>query len=90
MDILNEIVNCDQNQNDGVEGVYIGDGREWDQFRINAFPSRAAFQVVVADPERQAGQFHREALGSLESSVTVSCAETLETDATMMQIPAAP
>ena len=44
-----------------VEGVYIGDGREWDEFRINAFPSRAAFQVVVADPERQAGQFHREA-----------------------------
>ena len=45
MDILNEIVNCDQNQNggldshlleplaldefsDGLEGVYIGDGRE--------------------------------------------------------------
>ncbi|MEM9728145.1 MAG: hypothetical protein AAF997_06135 [Myxococcota bacterium] len=44
-----------------VVGVYIGDGREWDEFRINAFPSRAAFQAVLDDPDRQAAQFHREA-----------------------------
>lgn len=44
-----------------VEGVFIGDGREWDEFRINVFPSRAAFGVVAADPDRQAAEFHREA-----------------------------
>lgn len=44
-----------------VEGVFVGDGREWDEFRINIFPSRAAFSVVASDPDRQAGQFHREA-----------------------------
>lgn len=44
-----------------IEGVLIGDGREWDEFRINLFPSHAAFTAVVSDPTRLAGQVHREA-----------------------------
>jgi len=44
-----------------VEGTIIGDGRQWDQVRGNAFPSRAAFMAVVTDPERLAVQAeHRE------------------------------
>jgi uncharacterized protein (DUF1330 family) len=44
-----------------VEGVAVGDGRQWDQVRFNAFPSRAAFMAVVFDPERLAAQAeHRE------------------------------
>ena len=53
-----------------VEGVFIGDEREWDEFRINIFPSHAAFDVVVADPTRQAGQVHREA--AIEDTYTTS------------------
>ena len=45
----------------GVEGTIVGDGREWDQVRFNAFPSKAAFMAVVQDPERlKAQQAHRE------------------------------
>lgn len=45
----------------GVEGTIIGDGRSWDQVRFNAFPSRAAFFAMVADPaRRQAQHDHRE------------------------------
>lgn len=44
-----------------VEGQVVGDDRTWDQVRFNAFPSRAAFMAVVADPERLAVQAaHRE------------------------------
>jgi len=44
-----------------VEGVAVGDGRQWDQVRFNAFPSRAAFMSVVLDPDRLAAQAeHRE------------------------------
>lgn len=42
-----------------IEGVFIGDGRDFDEFRINIFPSHAAFDAVVADPARVAGQVHR-------------------------------
>jgi hypothetical protein len=39
----------------------MGDGRQWDQVRFNAFPSKAAFMAVVADPDRLAAQKdHRE------------------------------
>ena len=59
-----------------VVGAFIGDGREWDEFQINAFPSRAAFQVVLDDPDRQAAQFHREAAiddtYSLASTVSIN------------------
>ena len=45
----------------GVEGTRIGDGRQWDQVRLNTFPSKAAFMAVVADPGRIAAQReHRE------------------------------
>jgi len=45
----------------GVEGTVVGDGRSWDQARFNAFPSRAAFEAVVFDPDRLAAQAeHRE------------------------------
>jgi hypothetical protein len=52
-----------------IEGVFIGDEREWDEFRINLFPSHAAFETVVADPTRRAGQVHREA--ALEDTYTI-------------------
>ena len=45
----------------GVEGTIIGDGREWDQVRFNAFPSKAAFMALVQDPARlEAQKTHRE------------------------------
>ena len=40
----------------GVEGTIVGDGREWDQVRFNAFPSKAAFMEVVNDPNRLEAQ----------------------------------
>ena len=44
-----------------VEGTILGDGREWDQVRFNAFPSKAAFFAVAMDPDRLAAQAeHRE------------------------------
>ena len=42
-----------------IEDVFIGDGRDFDEFRINIFPSHAAFDAIVADPARVAGQVHR-------------------------------
>jgi hypothetical protein len=43
------------------EGTIVGDGREWDQARFNAFPSKRAFMAVVTDPARLAAQkAHRE------------------------------
>jgi hypothetical protein len=45
----------------GVEGTIIGDGRQWDQARFNAFPSKAAFIAVATDPARlEAQRSHRE------------------------------
>lgn len=44
----------------GVEGTIVGDGRQWDQARFNAFPSKAAFMAVVLDPARlEAQHAHR-------------------------------
>ncbi|MEI7617664.1 MAG: hypothetical protein WCK14_03510 [Actinomycetota bacterium] len=44
-----------------VQGTIMGDGRQWDQVRFNAFPSKAAFMAVAADPTRLAAQKeHRE------------------------------
>ena len=39
-----------------VEGTIVGDGRQWDQVRLNVFPSRDAFMAVALDPERLAAQ----------------------------------
>ncbi len=44
-----------------VQGVLIGDGRPWDEVRLNHMPSRAGFDSLVKDPTRQDGQHHREA-----------------------------
>lgn len=45
----------------GVEGTIVGDGRQWDQARFNAFPSREAFMAVALDPGRlEAQKDHRE------------------------------
>lgn len=45
-----------------VEGQLIGDGRPWEEFRINNFPSRAAFaKLTTADSLDQAGYENREA-----------------------------
>ena len=30
-----------------VEGTVVGDGRQWDEVRVNVFPSRAAFEAVA-------------------------------------------
>lgn len=44
-----------------VEGTILGDGRTWDQVRLNAFPSKAAFMAVARDPDRLKAQAeHRE------------------------------
>lgn len=45
-----------------VEGTIMGDGRQWDEVRFNAFPSMRAFlEVVYNDPDRkQAETTHRE------------------------------
>ena len=45
-----------------VEGELIGDGRRWDEFRINNFPSRAAFaELTRRESLAAAGYEHREA-----------------------------
>ena len=41
-----------------IEGEIIGDGRTWDQFRLNNFPSREAFWAVASVSE-EAGIEHR-------------------------------
>lgn len=44
-----------------VDGTIIGDGRQWDEVRFNAFPSKAAFMAVALDPARLEAQHeHRE------------------------------
>ncbi len=70
-----------------VEGTIVGDGRQWDQVRFNAFPSREAFMTVVMDPERLAVQAeHRETAMSdtytmivrpLINNIANSCTEEL-------------
>ncbi len=43
-----------------IEGEVIGDGREWEEFRINNFPSRATFEAITtADSLDEAGVEHR-------------------------------
>ena len=33
-----------------VEGVLVGDGRPWEEVRLNGFPSHAAFRALSTDP----------------------------------------
>ena len=44
-----------------VEGVQIGDGRDWDEVWIYHVPSQAAWNALIADPTVAAAQVHREA-----------------------------
>jgi uncharacterized protein (DUF1330 family) len=44
-----------------VEGVLVGDGRAWDEVRLNRFPSHAAFRALSDDPSWQAQQADRSA-----------------------------
>jgi uncharacterized protein (DUF1330 family) len=44
-----------------VEGALIGEHQDWEQVRLNEFPSRAAFQALTSDPGWASGRFHREA-----------------------------
>lgn len=45
-----------------IEGELIGDGRTWDELRLNNFPSRAAFrELVTAESLSEAGYEDREA-----------------------------
>lgn len=44
-----------------VEAVLVGDGREWDEVRLNRFPSHAAFTALTNDPAWQAQQSNRAA-----------------------------
>lgn len=37
----------------------ITDGREWDEVRLNRFPSGAAFEALTSDPQWAAGAHHR-------------------------------
>ncbi|MFT5203745.1 MAG: hypothetical protein ACI9C1_003147 [Candidatus Aldehydirespiratoraceae bacterium] len=39
----------------------IGDGRQWDEARLNPFPSRETFEVLTSDPTWAEGTFHRSA-----------------------------
>lgn len=61
-----------------VEGTIVGDGRSWDQVRLNEFPSRRQFMEVVADPRRQQGQEdHREP--AMADTYTLFCRPVLDT-----------
>lgn len=43
-----------------IEGALVGDGRVWDEFRINNFPNRTTFfQIANADSFDEAGGEHR-------------------------------
>jgi len=44
-----------------VQGVFIGDGREWNEVWIDFVPSNAAFEALAADPSVAAAQHHLEA-----------------------------
>jgi hypothetical protein len=45
-----------------VEGELVGDGRPWEEVRVNNFPSRATFAQLITDESLEdAGIVHREA-----------------------------
>jgi hypothetical protein len=44
-----------------VLGTLIGDGRQWDEVRVNHFPSHATFQALTSDPQWESGTHHRSA-----------------------------
>lgn len=62
-----------------VEGTIMGDGRQWDEVRFNAFPSMRAFlEVVYKDPDRMKAQSdHRE--GAIADTYTMIVRPTIDT-----------
>jgi len=61
-----------------VDGTIVGDGRAWDQVRLNRFPSKAAFMAVVLDPARlEAQRAHREP--ALADTYTLIVRPTIDT-----------
>ena len=61
-----------------AQGVLIGDGREWDEFRINHFPSHAAFDELISNPDWADGKYHRDAgLDDTYSMQTLPIVNTL-------------
>jgi len=44
-----------------VQGVFIGDGREWDEVWIDFVPSNAAFEALASEPAVASAQHHLEA-----------------------------
>lgn len=66
-----------------VEGTIMGDGRNWDEVRFNAFPSLRAFlEVVYNDPERMDAQKqHRErAIADTYTLIVRPSIDTFTTD----------
>jgi uncharacterized protein (DUF1330 family) len=56
-----------------VEGAFIGEAADegWDDFVAIRYPSRRAFEAMVADPVYAASHVHRQA--GLEKSVVLFC-----------------
>jgi uncharacterized protein (DUF1330 family) len=55
-----------------VEAALVGDGREWNEVRLNRFPSHAAFRALTEDPAWQAQQANRaSALGDTYALMTL-------------------
>jgi uncharacterized protein (DUF1330 family) len=56
-----------------VEGVFIGEAADegWDDFVAVRYPSRRAFEAMIADPVYAASHVHRQA--GLEKSVVLFC-----------------
>ncbi len=60
-----------------VEGTIVGDGRTWDQVRLNAFPSRRAMEAVMADRlRREAQAAHRDP--AIEDTYTLALRPTFD------------
>lgn len=61
-----------------VEGTIMGDGRQWDEVRFNAFPSLRGFlEVVVNDPDRlKAQENHRE--NAIQDTYTMIVRPTID------------
>jgi CubicO group peptidase (beta-lactamase class C family) len=57
--------------NFSIEGVLVGDGRTWDEFKLSQFPSREGYDDWETGSRRQGGLVHREA-GMEDSLIMVS------------------
>ena len=68
-----------------IEGVLVGDGRTWDEFRLSQFPSRAAYDEWEASDHRQNGLDHR-VVGATDSEIVVTEPPTVRR---LPEIPAA-